>query len=137
MREDLKGPKVEGISIAITKEINVLGEAKYDVYLINKKDEKLEKVIITSRGYIITADEKEEKKTDTLRKLLGDLEGNSFTKIEPILEEVLALHNEYWVSFWIGDQLYDKKFIFLADSFANENIANIPYLNKKGILIGD
>jgi hypothetical protein len=32
--------------------------------------------------------------------------------------------------------MYDKKFIFLSETVKEENLVNIPVLNKKGVLVG-
>jgi hypothetical protein len=63
------------------------------------------------------------------------LEPKSFKKIEPILEDVFALTNEYWVSFYLDNKMFDKKFIFLAESIKVENCITVPVINKKGVLI--
>jgi hypothetical protein len=64
------------------------------------------------------------------------LEGQSFSTIEAIDEQVFGLTNEYWLSFYIGGQLYDKKFIFLPESIIDSNLIRIPLVNKPGVMIG-
>jgi hypothetical protein len=78
----------------------------------------------------------EKVETTTLRKLLGSIQPLSAEKIEPIMEDVMGLNNEYWVCFWVGTTMYDKKFIFLSETVKEENLVNIPVLNKKGVLVG-
>lgn len=136
MKEELKGPKVEDISVAMVKELAEDGGEVYNVYLINQKDEMLEQVLVTSRGYVKKAESKEEIKTNMLRRLLGNVEARSFSLIEPVMEDVLSLNNEYWLSFWIGDTMYDKKYVFLAESVIDENLTIVPILEKPGVLIG-
>jgi hypothetical protein len=51
------------------------------------------------------------------------------------MEDVFALSNEYWVSFWVDDVMYDKKFIFLPETVTKDKMKPIPLLGKKGILI--
>src|SRR5690554_1476878 len=136
MKKELKGPKVENIAVAVVQE---LGEDNittvYNVYLINEKKETLENVLVTSKGYATSAKTNEKLETNTLRKFLGNLEANSVQMIEPIMEDVLELNNEYWVSFWIDAKMYDKKYIFLSETIKKENFVNVPIINKKGVLV--
>ena len=91
--------------------------------------------MVSSKGYGENKSTGEKVNTSTLRHFLGDVDGNSFVKIEPIIEEVFGLNNEYWVSFFEGSQMYDKKFIFLAETICEENMINVPVINKKGVVI--
>ena len=45
-----------------------------------------------------------------------------------------AIH-EFWVSFFIGNQIYDKKYVFVKGSICFENLTTLPYFFEKGILI--
>ncbi|RFC55809.1 hypothetical protein [Brumimicrobium aurantiacum] len=143
MKEELKGPEVEGVSVAVVQELGDDNVIVYNVYIINEKEEELEQVLVTSKGYATLkkgtsqVGETEQKvETTTLRKLLGSIEAKSAKKVEPIMEDVLTLNNEYWVSFFVGTTMYDKKFIFLSETVKEENFVNIPILNKKGVLVG-
>ena len=60
---------------------------------------------------------------------------NEAARVEPIMEEVFGLTNEYWVSFWVNDTMYDKKFIFLPETIQEKNMKLIPILGLKGIII--
>lgn len=136
MKEDIHIPKVENIAVAVVKELSdERAEYVYNVYLLNLKDNKIENTLVSSRGYGQHAESGESIKTSTLRHYLGDVESKSFMKIEPIIEEVFGLNNEYWVSFYEDKQILDKKFIFLAESITEDNMITIPILNKKGVMI--
>ena len=74
-------------------------------------------------------------KTTVLRHLIGTIEPGEYAKIEPLMDNLLGLNNEYWVSFYKNKQMYDKKYIFLPESVRNEHLTMIPILNKKGIMI--
>jgi hypothetical protein len=137
MKEALKGPKVTGVAVAVAQEVGDDNTLIYNVYIINKRSEELEKAIVTSKGYATVKKTKEKVETTTLRKMLGDIAPNSAQKIEPIMEDVMGLNNEYWLSFWIGDKMYDKKFIFLSESIKEENFVEVPILKKKGVVIGE
>jgi hypothetical protein len=77
----------------------------------------------------------EKIETSVLRHFLEELTPYSFVKIEPIMPELFGLNNEYWVSFWIGEMMYDKRYIFLPESIKEENMIHIPLMQQKGVLI--
>ncbi len=135
MREELKGPKVEGIAVAVAQQLNELNEKVYNVYLLNLSDKIIEGVMISSRGYGKNIQTGEEIKTAMLRHSIEVLLPNEAAKIEPIIEEVFGINNEYWVSFWNDSVMYDKKFIFLPESIAEENLKDIPILGTRGVMI--
>lgn len=136
MREHIKMPKVEDVAIAVVEELNdEKTETVYNVYLINLKDVTLENVLVSSKGYGENKSTGEQIKTSILRHGLGNVTAQNYTKIEPIIKEVFGLTNEYWLSFFIGKQMFDKKFIFLPETIQESNYVNVPILNKKGVLI--
>lgn len=135
MKEELQGPKVTKAAVAVVQELNEEGEQVYNVYLLNFYDEKLEGVLVTSVGYAVHHETQEQVKTSTLRHLLDEIPAQSFKKIEPIIEDVFGLNNEYWVSFWINRVMYDKKFIFLQETIKKENFVKIPLIDKMGVMI--
>lgn len=135
MKEELKGPKVTDVSVAVVQEVGEENTVIYNVYLINQKEDKLEGVLVTSTGYATAQKTEEQVITSTLRKSLGDVMPKSVQKIEPIMEDLFGLNNEYWVSFWIKDKMYDKKYIFLSETIKEEYFVKIPIIGKKGVLI--
>lgn len=136
MKKDINIPKVENISVAVVKELNEEKTTEvFNVYLINQKKSVIKNALVSSKGYGENKTTGEKVKTSTLRHFIGDVEAKDFAKIEPIMEEVFGLNNEYWVSYFEGSQMFDKKFIFLAETICDENMRNIPLLNKRGVLI--
>ena len=103
------------------------------MYLINRREVTLENVLISSRGY--GEIEGEERKTSEMRHHLEKLGPKSWARIERIVEEVFALSNQYWLSFYIGRQLHDKKYIFLAGSIDEANFTNLPLMGVRGVMI--
>jgi len=134
MKKDIPIQKTINVAVAIVKELNELNQPNWDVYLINLKEDVLEQVLVSSKGYFIDL-QGNETKTSILRHALGNIQPNSFVKIEPIMENVFSLHNEYWVSYFINGEMFDKKYIFLAETINEKNLINIPLINKKGIMI--
>lgn len=135
MREELQGPKVENIGVAVVQKLNDEMEKIYDVYLLNLREDIIEGVIVTSKGYGLIQDTGEKLKTSTLRHSLEVLLPNEAARIEPIMEDVFGLANEYWVSFWIDSVMYDKKFVFVPESISEANMKTIPLLGNKGVMI--
>ena len=115
MREGLLGPKVENVAIAVVEEVNEENEKMLYAYLLNLREDIMEGIIITSTGYGENAETGERVRTSTLRHSLEVLLPNEAAKIEPIMDDVLGLANEFWVSFWVNDTMFDKKFVFLPD----------------------
>lgn len=136
MKEDIQIPKVENIAVAVVREMNEENtEHVYNVYLLNFKKSIIRNALVSSKGYGQNATTGESVRTSTLRHFIGDMDGQSYAKIEPIIEEVFGLSNEYWVSFYENNQIHDKKFVFLAESITEENMINVPLINKKGVMI--
>lgn len=133
MRKDIEIPVVTEVAVAIVCEKNELNREEWNVYLVNLKNKPLEGVLVSSRGYGEINLEK--RNTSELRHFLDVVEPKSFVKIEPIMEEVFGLNNEYWVSFYLDNKMYDKKFIFLPETIRTENLINVPVMQKKGVMI--
>ena len=134
MKDELKGPKVENVSVAVTEEL-IENEKSYYAYLINLRDDIMEGIIISSTGYGENTQTGETIKTSTLRHCIEVLLPNEVAKIEPIMPEVFGLSNEYWVSFWVDGVMYDKRFVFPAESISSKNMSIISVLGKKGVII--
>lgn len=133
MKKDIEFPSVTDVAVAIVTEKNDLNQDEWNVYLLNFKNQAIEGVLVSSRGYGEVNQEK--RKTSELRHFLNVVDKKSFAKIEPIVEDVFGLNNEYWVSFYLDQKMYDKKFIFLPETITEKNLISIPIINKKGVLI--
>lgn len=133
MLKDIPELKVENVAIAVIKETNSKGAEEWNAYILNLKEEELEGVLITSKGYGMR--EGESIKTSTLRHFIENIPPKSFTKIEPIMDNLRSLNNEYWVSFYLNNNMYDRKYVFLPGVINEEYFTNIPLLNKRGVLI--
>ena len=135
MKKDLPETRVEDIAIAVALEAENPEQKTWYVYLINLKKEPIENVLITSRGY--GEKDGEQVKTSTLRHMFPQVDPGAFKIIEPIDEQTFGLNNEYWLSYYIGNTIYDKKFIFLPESIIESNFIRLPLINKPGVMIGD
>lgn len=134
MKKDIHHPLVKDVAVAIVKEEENGKEPEWFVYLLNLKETAIDGVLVASRGYGNL--QGEDVKTSTLRHFIETLPAKSYAKIELIKDDVFGLHNEYWVSFYINKEIYDKKFVFLAESIKEANFTEIPLMGLRGILIG-
>ena len=134
MKDELKGPKVEKVSVAIV-EMMVENEKSYYAYLLNLREDIMEGIIISSTGYGQNTKTGDRIKTSTLRHSIEVLLPNEAARIEPIMPEVFGLSNEYWVSFWVNEVMYDKRFVFPAESISEKNMQVIEILGQKGVII--
>ena len=125
-------PVVKKVTLAVVSEKNVLLQQEWMVYLINSNEVPIENTIVSSTGY----GEKngERQKTSTLRHFLQTVPANSSALVEPIHSDVFHLNNEYWVSYYIGRQLFDKRFVFVPDTIREENLSFIKELEREGVL---
>lgn len=132
MKKDIPFLPVEGVSIAITRQLNEMNEQSWNVFLINRNPFTLKDIVIRSQGYGTL--EGETQKTSTLRYHISSVGPGEHTLIEPIAPEVFHLYNEYWISYFVGIQIFDKKFIFVPESIIEDNLIYIPQLDQEGIL---
>jgi hypothetical protein len=131
MKKDMDFEPVTCVKIAIAKEETSAG-IEWAVYLINQNLIDLHTIMITSKGYGEVNGEI--RKTSILRNMIAELGAQSIAKIEAIDPSVFVLNNEFWVSYYILDQIFDKKFIFTSGSFDKSFIQMIPELGLEGIL---
>ncbi len=125
-------PKVEGIELAVLLEND---SPEFAVYIHNARADIIEGIIITSVGYGENAENGERIKTSVLRHSLEVMLPSEIAKIELIVPEVFGLYNEYWLSFWINELLYDKKFLFLPDAIKMENLQMLESFGKPGVIL--
>jgi len=134
MKEGLLGPTVENVGFAVVEE-TVENEKIYNVYLLNMRQDIMEGIIVTSTGYGENVNTGERVRTSTLRHCLEVLLPGEVAKIEPIMKEVFGLANEYWISFWVEDVMYDKKYVFLPETVSSAKMKLIPHLGLKGVML--
>ena len=133
MKADLPENIVKDVAIAVA----LMGEtpevASWTVYLVNLKNEPITNVMITSKGYGEL--DGKQVKTSLLRHSIGDVAAQAFASVEAIDPAVFGLTNEYWLSYYVGKEIYDKKFYFSPESIVDTNCIKIPILNKPGVMI--
>lgn len=129
MKKDIEIPQVKEVYVAAVKEFNEEFQSdEWNVYLINNSEIELEMVLIVSRGY----DKKRE--TSVMRHKIEKLPSKNFAKVEFIQDEVLALNNEFRISYFSDSKMFDKKFTFKKDSIKERALGEIPLIPRPGIL---
>jgi hypothetical protein len=117
MKRDIDFPAVKGVTVAIARKEVPGAEPEWTVYLINKNDYPLSNVLVASKGYGSDPGPGGEKqRTSILRHLIEFVDAGGSAIIERIDKQVFHLVNEYWVSYYVGENgrdIYDKKFLFM------------------------
>ena len=130
MKKDIKIPEVEDVYIAIVNEYNDIYKSQdWNAYIINDKDVDLEMVIIVTGGY------SEKKTTSIFRKKLDLLPKKSYAKIELMHEDLFALNNTFKVSFFEGNTMFDKTFLFGKNTVNLKALQPLPLMEVKGVLV--
>ncbi len=109
MKKDIEIPEVTGVKVAVAKSLDQNGESEWRAYLINENLIDLEQVMITTKGY-----EKADgsgRKTSILRHVIQGVAPQSYAIIERVQPTTFGFYNEFWVSFYILNELFDKKFV--------------------------
>jgi hypothetical protein len=132
MKKDISFLPVEGVKIAVVKKNDPKAAFDWVVYLLNENEVPITNVIVASRGYGFKGEE--QQKTSILRHVIGEVAARDYAVIESIDPGVFHLNNEYWVSYYINGQVYDKKFIFVPESITEANLSRIPQLDLEGVV---
>jgi hypothetical protein len=132
MMKDIEKLEVENVTLAVARFQSPGLADEWKVYLINNNELPIENTLVASKGY----GEKngEPQQTSILRHYLDTIAENSAVLIETIDPSVFHLNNEYWVSYYIGKQIFDKRFVFVPDSITQENLTFIQELQMEGVL---
>lgn len=129
MKKDIHIPSVSDVNVAIVFEHNELYKSDdWNVYIINEKNVAIEMLVIVSKGF------DENLQTSVMRKKIDFLPANSCAKIELMQPELFKLNNLFQVTFFEGNQLFEKSFTFAKNSIKEGNMRMISSLNKRGIL---
>lgn len=129
MKKDIEIPIAKDVHVAIIHEWNDEFLSKdWNAYIINGRNTSIDMVLVVSKGF------EADRKTSTMRHGIGSVGSKSFKKIELVQEDVLALNNEFFVTFFAENKLYERRFVFPKNSVNQSAITSIPILEKDGIL---
>jgi len=129
MKKDIEIPIAQDVIVAAVQEWNDDNTTtSWNAYLINDKNSAIDMLMVVSKGY------DGERKTAVMRHNLGLLAAKSFRKIEMLHEALFTLNNEFYVSFFADNKLYEKKFIFKKDTIHEQNLKPISVIENEGVL---
>lgn len=130
MKEDINIPKVKDVYVAIVNEYNVIYKTQdWNAYIINDKNVDLEVVLIVTTGY------SDDKITSTFRKKLDKLPAKSYAKIELMQEELFALNNQFKITFFEGNTMFEKTYVFRKNTINKNALQPIPLMDVRGVLV--
>ena len=130
MKKDIDIPVVNDVYVAVVNEYNDIYKTQdWNAYIINNKDIDLEVVLIVTNGY------SDEKITSTFRKKLDRLPAKSYAKIELMQEDLFALNNQFKVTFFEGNTMFDKTYLFRKNTINKKALQPIPLMEARGILV--
>jgi len=134
MKKDIVIPTVENVFVAAVQEwSDDFMEKVWYIYLVNDSDFNLDGVMVVSKAFGTI--DGEMKKTSLLRHAFLEIPSVSVVKVEMLEKSVTTLNNEFMVTFFIGNTLYDKKFIFKANSISEINVEEVPILFVDGVIV--
>ncbi|WP_158730344.1 MULTISPECIES: hypothetical protein [unclassified Flavobacterium] len=134
MKKDIIIPEVENVFFAAVHEwSDDFMEKVWYAYLVNDSDYLIESVMVVSKAFGTI--DGEMKKTSLLRHAFIEVPAVSVVKVEMIEKSVLALNNEFMLTFFMDGKLYDKKFIFKANSINETEVEEVPILFVDGVIV--
>ena len=134
MKKDIIIPEVENVFFAAVQEwSDDFMEKVWYAYLVNDSDFLIESVMVVSKAFGTI--DGEMKKTSLLRHAFAEIPAVSVVKVEMIEKSVLALNNEFMLTFFMDGKLYDKKFVFKANSINETEVEEVPILFVDGVIV--
>ena len=129
MKKDIIIPEISDVEMAIVYEYNTIYNTNdWNVYLVNNNNFRLEMMVIVSKGF------GDKNISSVMRKKIDVLDAHSFAKIEWMQPDLFKLTNQFQVTFFVKDRLYDKTFTFKENTIKEGALRMIPELKKRGIV---
>ncbi|MFD1062796.1 hypothetical protein ACFQ1Q_06015 [Winogradskyella litorisediminis] len=130
MKKDIQIPEVKDVHIAVLQEEHLEYKTlDWNAYIINNTDKDLDTVLIVSQGY------NDSKMTPPMRHTISKLPARSYAKIEYLQEKVLELNNVFKVTFFEGNQMFDKTYTFRKNTINLKALQKLPLMQLKGVLV--
>ena len=130
MKKDIKIPEVKDVHVAVVQEEHPEYKTQdWNAYIINNSDKDLETVLIVSQGYT------DKKMTPPMRHTIAMLPARSYAKIEYLQDQVLELNNSFKITFFEGNQMFDKTYLFRKHTINEKAMRVIPLMQLKGVLV--
>jgi len=130
MKKDIKIPKVANVYLVIAPEYNDLFKTNdWNVYIVNDKNVDIDLVLILSKGF------DKNRETAQMKHKIDLLPTKSAVKFELMVEEVLVLDNEFKVTFFCENKLFEKTYLIPANTAKESTLRMVKTIGKRGIVI--
>jgi len=130
LKKDINIPVVKYVYVAVVFEYNDIYKTyDWNAYIINDKKVDLDVVLIVTSGY------SKDKTTSICRKKLDKLPAKSYAKIELMQEELFALNNQFKVTFFEGNTMFEKTYLFRKNTINKNALQPIPLMEARGVLV--
>jgi hypothetical protein len=130
LKKDIKIPEVKDVHVAVVQEEHPEYKTlDWNAYIINNGDADLETVLIVSQGYT------DKKMTPLMRHTITLLPARSYAKIEYLQDKVLELNNEFKITFFEGNQMFDKTYLFRKNTINKKALQILPLMQLRGVLV--
>ena len=131
MLKDIINPLSEGVTLAAIYELDEETSMVWNIYLMNYKELPVKGVLVVSKGHGTKLNK--EIETSTLRHFVKEIPAQSVARIEPLQEDLFSINNEYFVTYYVANILYEKKFVFEPYSINIQNAVFITFIGQQGI----
>jgi hypothetical protein len=129
VKQDINIPEIKKVTVVVKPEME---GSHWSVHLVNSNHFQLRNILVVSKGYSQQAPGREE--TSVIRQFFDSLTANASMQIELIDPEVFHLFNEYGVTYYLEEEIYFKKFVFVPDSITRENLIDNEILGAKVVI---
>lgn len=131
MKKDIIIPNAAGVGIAMVPDMDDKKQRIWSAYLVNQRESTLYNVFIqvSAKGELKGA----ERKTASVRFYVEELDPGKAKKIEIVLHQATKLSNQYWISFFDNDVLFDKKIVFEPGSITSAKLALHDVLKVRAV----
>ncbi|WP_366185557.1 hypothetical protein [Flavobacterium ovatum] len=134
MKADITLLEVENVFMAAVQEWSDDFVANmWYIYIVNDSDFDIDSVMVVSKAFGTI--DGEMKKTSLLRHAFAKVPAVSVVKVEMVQDSVLTLNNEFMLTYFMDNKLYDKKFIFKANSINENTVEEVPILFVDGVIV--
>ncbi len=133
MKKDIVIPQVKNVHVAAIKAWHEdFEDHLWTIYLVNNQNVVIDNVMVVSKASGTL--NQETKKTSVLRHAYLEINAYSAIRIEILTPDLLELNNEFMVTYFQNQQLFDKNFIFPKKYFQAEELQKIPVIEALGIM---
>ncbi|BAO75340.1 hypothetical protein [Winogradskyella sp. PG-2] len=130
MKKDINIPEVKDVHVAVVQEKHIEYKTlDWNAYIINNSDTDLDTVLIVSQGF------NDKKMTPPMRHTIVKLPARSYAKIEYLQQKVLELNNSFKVTFFEGNQMFDKTYVFRKNTINKKALQIVPLMQLKGVMV--